>query len=91
MSAMVEITEEDGEYRAIDVETGTTGAGETRAKALIALAIRLGEFEDADAREDVRALAERTRRRFQEEGITEDHVSDAIAWARSGPGFDNGG
>ena len=86
MSATVEITEEDGRYTAVDVETGTAGVGKTQGMALIALAIRLEDEEgsiDADSEAKLRALAERTRQRFEEEGVTEDDVEDAIAWARS--------
>jgi len=85
MSATVEITEEDGEYTAIDSETGASGSGNTRATALAALAVRLGAEEgstDTDA--ELRALADRTRRRFAEENTTEQTVEDAISWARSG-------
>lgn len=86
MSATVEISEEDGEYTAVDLETGITGIGKTRALALAALAVRLGADEDpidADTRAELRALADRMRRRFEEEGVTEDDLEDAIAWARS--------
>lgn len=86
MSATVEISEENGEYTAIDSKTGTTGIGKTRAMALAALAVRLGAEEEranTDTRAELQALADRTRRRFEKEDITEDGVEDAIAWARS--------
>lgn len=86
MSATVEITEDDGEYTAVDLETGAAGTGSSRAMALAALAVRLGADEEtssADSQAELEALAERTRRRFDEYGVTEDDVDDAIAWARS--------
>lgn len=86
MSATVEITEEDGRYTAVDLETGTSGVGDSRAMALAALAVRLGAEEGSDAgdpKAELRALAQRTRRRFEERDVTEDDVEDAIAWARS--------
>ncbi|WP_254545189.1 type II toxin-antitoxin system HicB family antitoxin [Halomarina pelagica] len=86
MSATVEISEENGEYTAVDSETGATGIGKTRAMALAALAVRLGAEENrgsTDERAELRALAERTRRRFEREEVSEDDVKDAISWARS--------
>lgn len=87
MSATVEISEEDGEYTAVDSETGATGVGDTRALALAALAVRLGaeeEWADTKWTERVRSLARRSRKRFETEGVSEEDVEDAIAWARSG-------
>ena len=86
MSATVEITEENGQYRAHDQETGATGTGATRATALAVLAARLGaeeELADADLETELRTLTEQTRRRFEEEDVTEDDVAEAIEWARS--------
>lgn len=84
MSATVGITEEDGEYTAVDSETGASGIGNTRAMALTALAVRLGAEEGNDDTEtELRTLAERTRRQFAEHDVTEETVEDAIAWARS--------
>lgn len=86
MSATVEISEEDGEYTAVDLETGTAGVGRSRASALAALAVRLGADEESastDSTAELEALAERTRERFDEEDVTEADVEDAIAWARS--------
>jgi hypothetical protein len=84
MSATVEITEEDGEYTAVDSETGASGIGNTRAMALAALAVRLGAEEgNGDTETELRVLAERTRQQFAEQDVTEDAVEDAIAWARS--------
>lgn len=85
MSATVEIREEDGEYAATDSETGATGVGPTRAMALAALAVRLGarDGEEGDGAAQLEALANRTRERFDEQGVTEADVEDAIAWARS--------
>lgn len=86
MSVTVEISEEDGEYTAVDSETGAIGIGNTRAMALAALAVRLGAEErgsDSDNRAELRALADRTRERFEDEEVTGDDVEDAIALARS--------
>jgi hypothetical protein len=86
MSATVEISEENGEYTAVDSETGAVGIGNTRAMALAALAVRLGAEEgraEASRRAELRSLADRTRERFEEADVTEGDVEDAIAWARS--------
>lgn len=86
MSATVEITETDGEFTATDLETGISGVGSSRAMALAALAVRLGGEEVAtatDAEAEIEAIADRTRSRFEDEGVTEADVEDAIAWARS--------
>lgn len=86
MSATVEISEKNGEYTAVDSETGAIGIGNTRAMALAALAVRLGSEEkraDTDTWAELRSLTDRTRRRFEEKEVTEDDVEDAIAWARS--------
>ena len=86
MSATVEITEDDGQYTAVDSETGVSGVGSTRAMALAALAVRLGAEEEhgtADSESALRALADRTRKRFAETGVTDDALEDPIEWARS--------
>lgn len=86
MSAPVEITEEDGQYTAVDTETGAAGVGSSRAMALAALAVRLGARDGSDPPDstaELEALSERTHRRFDEAGVTKDDVEDAIAWARS--------
>lgn len=86
MGATVEITEENGRYRAHDNETGATGTGATRATALAVLATRLGaeeELVDANLEAELRALTEDTRRRFENEDVTEDDVAEAVEWARS--------
>jgi len=86
MSVLVEITEENGEYKAYDPETGASGTGSTRSVALAVLASRLGaeeDHDDAELRAELETLAERTRRRFEEEGVTEGDIEDAITWARS--------
>lgn len=85
MSATVEITEKDGEYTAVDRETGVTGVGDTKALALAALAVRLGTEAEGEANAAVRLqeLSARMGDRFEDEGVTEDDVEDAIAWARS--------
>lgn len=86
MSATVEITEEEGQYRARDLETGTSGTGATRAGALAVLVARLGateDFTEADRHVALETLAEGTRRRFEEYDVTEEDVAEAIEWARS--------
>jgi hypothetical protein len=77
MSATVEISEEDGEYTAIDSEKGAVGIGNTRAMALAALAVRLGAEETMDTEDqtELRALADRTRERFEKQGVTEDAIA----------------
>lgn len=88
----VEITRDNGQYTAIDTETGTTGRGKTRAMALIALGAALGGAtelpieepnEAANLEEALREMSARTQNRFAEEGVTEEDVEDAIEWARS--------
>lgn len=86
----VRITESDGRFTAVDVETGASGTGESRSMALVALATALegavgvaAESREADSRAELAALAERTRRRFEEADVTEADVEDAIEWARS--------
>jgi hypothetical protein len=88
MGASVEIREEDDGYTAIDSETGERAHGATRAVALTALAIRLFEAADGDQTDvcseaALRRLSEKLQDRFEEAGVTEDDVGDAIAWARS--------
>lgn len=86
MSATVEISEDDGEYTAVDHQTGVSGVGSSRALALAALAVELGSLDGPDAVDpaaEIDALADRTRRRFEAADVTDDDVEDAIAWARS--------
>lgn len=86
MSATVEISEDDGEYTAVDHQTGVSGVGSSRALALAALAVELGSLDGPDAADpaaEIDALADRTRRRFEAADVTDDDVEDAIAWARS--------
>jgi len=81
MSASVEITVEDGQYRAHDLETGTFGTGATRAGALAVLAARLSateELADAVLQTELRTLAEDTRRRFEEHDVTDTVVCDSL-------------
>lgn len=90
MSATVEITEEGGRYTAIDTETGAAGSGRTKAMALVALAaaldggVSLPAGEEADVEERLRELSARVQHQFDEAGISEDDIEDAIQWARSG-------
>lgn len=89
MSATVEITEDDGTYTAIDTETGAAGSGRTKAMALVALAAALGggvslpADGESDPEEALRRLSERAQTRFDEAGVTDEDVEDAIRWARS--------
>jgi len=88
MSATVEIREDDGVYTAVDSETGAVGTGNTRAVALAVLSVKLQDDEedlvsDLDAKTAVQVLGASVRERFAAEGVTEDDVEDAIAWARS--------
>jgi len=86
MSATVEITENGERYTATDTETGISGEGPSKAEALLTLAIALGdENEDTAVNTEtaLRAMTEQTRERFEEEGVTEEDVEEAIAWARS--------
>lgn len=86
MSATVEITETEGGYAAVETDTGIRADGETKATALIALAIALEQREhgaEQSSERELREMAERTRRRFESEDVTEAAVEDAIAWARS--------
>lgn len=80
------VSSSKSEYRAYDPETGASGTGDTRSVALAVLAARLGAEEgrdDAELSAELETLAERTRRRFEEEGVTEADIEDAITWARS--------
>lgn len=88
----VEITRDNGQYTAVDTETGTTGRGKTRAMALIALGAALGgatEFpieepsEAGTLKEELRQMSTQTQKRFEEDGVTEEDVEAAIEWARS--------
>ena len=88
MSVTVEITERDGEYTAVDTETGVMGVGETRATALASLAVQLETEEyqtvsETDSKAILSALTARTQQRFEDEGVTEDDIDEAIEWARS--------
>jgi hypothetical protein len=89
MSATVQITEEEGAYVAVDLESGERGRGETRALALVALAASLQGLEDPDqealdSEAALRRLSADVRERFDDAGVTQDDLEDAIAWARSG-------
>jgi len=87
MSATVEITEGDGVYTAVDSETGVTGRGSSRAMALAALAVQLQGLDDElaeelDPKTTLKVLSASAQERFDEEGVTEEDIDDAIAWAR---------
>ena len=87
MSATVEITKDDGTYTAVDTESGATGSGRTKAMALVALAAALGGGviggDGPDAADELRTLAADVQERFEEAGVTEDDVDEAIEWTRS--------
>lgn len=90
MSATVEIIEEDGTYTAIDTDTGAAGSGRTKAMALVALAtaidggVTLPAGEESGVEERLNALSARVQKQFDEAGVREDDIEDAIRWARSG-------
>ncbi|WP_132058827.1 type II toxin-antitoxin system HicB family antitoxin [Halorussus amylolyticus] len=52
----VKITRDDGQYTAIDTETGATGRGKSRAMALVALGAALGGAVGFDSGESERTL-----------------------------------
>lgn len=88
MNATVEIREDDGVYTAVDSETGSVGTGKTRATALAVLAVKLQDDEgdlvsELDSKTAVQVLGASVRERFDEEGVTEGDIEDAIAWTRS--------
>ena len=86
MSATVEITEDGKRYTATDTETGVSGEGRSKAQALLTLAVALGDQNGdtaVDTETALRAMAAQTRERFEEEGVTQEDVEDAITWARS--------
>lgn len=86
----------DGRFTAVEAETGTTGEGDTPAEALASLARALATAEETarieailDDAEESSTTAEfieisRTvQERFEDEGVEEGDVTDAIEWARS--------
>jgi len=80
----VEIREEDGMYTAIDDETGVSATAPSKAEALLELSGLLLSDTDVDYRSVYESLSEEVQKRFEEEGVEEDTVKEAIEWARSG-------
>jgi hypothetical protein len=84
----VEVTRDDGGYTAIDTATGSLGEGTTYADALEDLARNLRDHEPEsemfDAKSAYESASATVRARFEEKGIDENEVEDAIKWARSG-------
>lgn len=88
MSAIKKI-EEDETVTLVDEDTGAEGEGSTVTVALIDLAINLQKLTDESlSTEDTESLAElvgmtaETQKRFEEEGVEESDVEDAVEWAR---------
>jgi len=88
MSAIKKIEEEET-ITLVDEDTGTEGEGSTVTVALIDLAINLQKLTDETlSTEDTESLAElvgmtaETQKRFEEEGVEESDVEDAVEWAR---------
>lgn len=84
----VEVNErEGGGYTVIETDTGALGEGETLADALEQLVENLRKIERGEEETDPEAtyerVADRVRRRFEEEEVTEEDIEDAIEWARS--------
>ena len=76
----------DGRYRAVDSETGSMGEGETRIDALGELVARLERESGARTENPAvafRDVSARAQRRFQEQGLEQEAIEDAIEWARS--------
>jgi formiminotetrahydrofolate cyclodeaminase len=90
MSAIKKI-EDEGNVTLVDEDTGAEGEGSTVTVALIDLAINLQKLTDQSlSTEDTESLAElvgmaaETQKRFEEEGVEESDVEDAVEWARKG-------
>ncbi|ARS89624.1 hypothetical protein [Natrarchaeobaculum aegyptiacum] len=84
-TSTVEVSQIDGQFEAVDSETGVVGEGSTRVSALNDLVGRLLEFQATIEDDPVgvsREVRERTQRRFEEKGIEQDEVERAIEWAR---------
>jgi len=81
----VEVREEDGSYTAVDDETGVSATAPSKAEALLELSsLLLSDTEASDYRSVYESLSEEVQGRFEEEGVDEDTVEEAIEWARSG-------
>ena len=88
MSAIRKIENEDT-VTLVDEDTGAEGEGSTVTVALIDLAVKLQKLTDESlSAEDTESLAElvemtaETQKRFEEEGVEESDVEDAVEWAR---------
>ena len=88
MGAIKKIEEEET-ITLVDEDTGAEGEGSTVTVALIDLAINLQKLTDqSPPTEDTESLAElaemsaETQKRFEEEGVDESDVEDAVEWAR---------
>ncbi len=88
MSAIRKIENEDT-VTLVDEDTGAEGEGSTVTVALIDLAVKLQKLTDESlSAEDTESLAElvemtaETQKRFEEEGVDESDVEDAVEWAR---------
>lgn len=88
MSAIRKIEDEDT-VTLVDEDTGAEGEGSTVTVALIDLAVKLQKLTDESlSAEDTESLAElvemtaETQKRFEEEGVDESDVEDAVEWAR---------
>jgi len=88
MSAIKKIEDEDT-VTLVDEDTGTEGEGSTVTVALIDLAVNLQGLADeslsTDNTESLARLVDmtaETRKRFEEEGVDETDVEDAVEWAR---------
>lgn len=79
----VEIREKDGSYTAVDDETGVSATAPSKAEALLELSSLLLSESDVDYRSVYESLSEEVHRRFEEEGVDEDTVEEAIEWANS--------
>ena len=81
--------EDEGNVTLVDEDTDAEGEGSTVTVALIDLAINLQKLTDqSPSTEDTESLAElvgmsaETQKRFEEEGVEESDVEDAVEWAR---------
>ncbi|MFC3958350.1 hypothetical protein [Halovivax cerinus] len=73
-----------GRFTATDTETGDSADGATQADALATLAGRRATDEDdASSVAECISRTQAVRRRFEDEGVTEADVDEAIEWARS--------
>jgi formiminotetrahydrofolate cyclodeaminase len=81
--------EDEGNVTLVDEDTGAEGEGSTVTVALVDLAINLQKLTDESlSTEDMKNLVElaemtaETQKRFEEEGVEESDVEEAVEWAR---------